>query len=338
MSLVLGLPDFQGLISNNKFLKNWSLGQFFGRIILYQNTKHFMKYTQPKIIKEKQVKKESIVQFWRIFLNELILLLPTYIITICSAFELNILSETKKIYLPKTSLQDFLFSFSFVMFFVLIFVLYKNKKIDKFKGVIYKGLFIVTVFWGGMTILNLFLTVFATIIVMGVLIMLWLKSPSVWAHDVLMILGLAGSASFFGLGFSPSVVVALLLIFSVYDFIAVYKTKHMVAMLKEMAGKGVILGFIVPKEIKYFKSELAEVKAGGNFMILGGGDVILPGLLAVSVVPFGIIKALIIIAFSLLGLFFSYWLFSRQDKKEPIPALPPIALFSIVGYFITLLL
>ena len=294
-----------------------------------------MKYRPPKIIKAKREAEKLQKQFWKVFFIEAGLFLLTSILAIVSAFELNKLSQIGKIYLPATSLQDFLFSFLFVTFFILIFVSYK--KAGKFKELVYKGLFIITVFWGGMTVLNLFLTVFGAILIMGVLIMLWLKYPSVWVHDILIILGLAGAASFFGLGFVPSVAVALLLIFSVYDFIAVYKTKHMVLMAKDMIEKKVILGFIIPKEFKYFKDGLKEVKAGGNFMILGGGDVVFPSLLAVSVIPSGFFKALIIVLFSLIGSFFSYWLFSRQDKKEPIPALPPIALFAIMGYLITLL-
>jgi len=294
-----------------------------------------MKYTVPKIIKEKKAKKEASIRFWKVFFIQGGLFLLTSVLSFVGAFELNKLSQAKKIYLPTTSLQDFLFSFLFVMFFVLLFVLYRNKKLNKFKEIIYKGLFIITVFWGGMTVLNLFMPVFVAILVMGILIALWLEFAKVWVHDVLMVLGLAGAASFFGLGFTPSVVVALLLIFSVYDFIAVYKTKHMVLMAKEMIEKKVILGFIIPKEVKYFKGKLSEIKPGGNFMILGGGDVVFPSLLAVSVIPSGILKALVIVLFSLVGSFFSYWLFTKE--KEPIPALPPIALFTIIGYLVTLL-
>lgn len=297
-----------------------------------------MKYKPPKIIREKKAKKEFQKQFWKAFCIEGGLFLLTSVLAILGAFELKKLAKAGKIYLPQTSLQDFLFSFLFVTFFVLIFVLYKNKKINKFKEIIYKGFFIITVFWGGMTLLNLFLPdpwgTPGSILIIGALIGLWLEFPSVFVHDILMVLGLAGTASFFGLGFTPSVVVALLLIFSVYDFIAVYKTKHMVLMAKEMIEKKVILGFIIPKEFKYFKDGLKGVKPGGDFMILGGGDVIFPGLLAVSAVPTGFLKALAIVLFSLAGTFFSYWIFTKE--KEPIPALPPIALFAIIGYLTTL--
>jgi presenilin-like A22 family membrane protease len=295
-----------------------------------------MKYRPPKIIKAKREAEKLHKKFWKVFFIEGGLFLLTSLLAVAGAFELNKLAEVKKVYLPTTSLQDFLFSFLFVTFFVLIFISYK--KAGKFKELIYKGFFVITVFWGGMTVLNLFLPVFGAILIMGILIMFWFEFPAIWVHDILMILGLAGAASFFGLGFTPSVVVALLLIFSVYDFIAVYKTKHMLLMAKEMIEKKVILGFIIPKEIKYFEEKLKEVKPGGNFMILGGGDVVFPNLLAVSVIPSGVSKALIIVLFSLCGSFFSYWLFAIQKDKEPIPALPPVALFSIIGYFITLLL
>jgi presenilin-like A22 family membrane protease len=294
-----------------------------------------MKYKPPKNIREKKAKREFQKQFWSIFLIEGSLFLITSILAVVGAFKLNKLVKAKEIYLPTLSLQDFLFSFLIVTFFVLLFV--SVKKAGKFKEIIYKGFFIITCLWGGMTILDLWLPVFGSILTMGVLIALWLKLPSVWAHDALIVLGLSGAASFFGLGFSPAVVVALLVIFSFYDFIAVYKTKHMIAMAKDMIEKKVILGFIIPKEIKYFKDKLDKVKPNGNFMILGGGDVVFPNLLAVSVIPAGFLKALIVVFFSLIGSLFSYYLFINQKEKEPIPALPPVALFAIIGYFITLL-
>ena len=300
-----------------------------------------MKYTVPKIIKEKKAKKEASIKFWKVFLIQGGLFILASLLAIVSASRLNKLAKIGKAYLPTTTWQDFLFSFLFVMFFVLIFVLYRNKKANKLKEVIYKGLFIIIVFWGGMTVMNLFLPVFVAVLIMGIFIVLWLEIPTVWVHNILMILGLSGAAGFFGLGFTPSIVVALLLIFSAYDFIAVYKTKHMILMAKEMIEKKVILGFIIPKEVKYFKDRLAQIKGPngypGNFMILGGGDIIFPSLLAVSVIPSGFLNSLIIVLFSFLGSLVSYWLFVQQTEKDPIPALPPIALFSIIGYLITLL-
>lgn len=298
-----------------------------------------MPYKLHKLVRDKLIKNKAQKQFWTIFLIEAGLFLITSVLAVVSAFELNKLIKAQKIYLPAISPQDFIFSFLFVTFFILLFVFYK--KADKFKEVMFKGIFVITCFWGGMTCLSLFIPVFGAVLITGALIFFWLETPRVWVHDILIILGLAGAASFFGLGFNPAIVVVLLVVFSFYDFIAVYKTKHMLKIAKEMIDKKVILGFIIPKEIKYFREKLSQVKPGGGFMILGGGDVVFPNLLAVSVVPSGFLKALIIVVFSLAGCFLSYWLFIRQKgtkgRPEPIPALPPVALLAIIGYFATLL-
>jgi presenilin-like A22 family membrane protease len=141
-----------------------------------------------------------------------------------------------------------------------------------------------------------------------------------------------------GLEFKPPEVVLLLLIFSVYDFIAVYKTKHMVKMAKEMIKSHAILGFIIPSNFKDFKESLKKVEPGGDFLILGGGDIMFPLLLCASLAGKGIIDVLIVAVFALIGLLASFLIFSRQSNHQPIPALPPIALFSILGYFLSLML
>jgi len=297
-----------------------------------------MKYTVPKIIKEKQAKKESREKFWKVFLIEGGLFLLTSLLAIVSAFELNRLAQSKKFYLPATPLQSFLFALLFVVFFVLIFVTYK--KAGKLKPAIYKGFFLIISFWGIMAILNLFLPVFVAVLVAGILIALWLERQVVWMHNGLMSLGLAGIASFFGLGFTPSVAVAFLLISSVYNFIATYKTKHSALIEKEMMENKIVLGFIIPKDLKRFKDKLKELKPNGNFMILGGGSVVFPSLLAVSVIPSGLLKALIIVLFSFFGCLLGHYIFTKEPKgkAEPTPTLQPITLFSIIGYLITMLL
>ena len=49
-----------------------------------------------------------------------------------------------------------------------------------------------------------------------------------------------------------------------------------------------------------------------------------------------IFASLIVAFFALTGLFFSFLIFINQRIRAPIPALPPIALFSVLGYLLTL--
>ena len=170
------------------------------------------------------------------------------------------------------------------------------------------------------------------------LIIVWLKKGSVLVHNLCIIFGIAGVGASLGLRLDPLMVAVLLIAFSVYDYIAVYKTKHMVKMAKEMIEHQAILAIIIPQKLADFKGKLEGVKAGGKFMVLGGGDIAFPLLLCASLVRQGIIPSLVVAVFSIFGLFLSFLIFTKQKTRKPIPALPPIALFSILGFLITLLL
>ncbi len=218
------------------------------------------------------------------------------------------------------------------LFLVLIISFLFSKK-----NFFYKTLFVSAVLAGGSYTLDILIPLYGFWI-MIVLVILWFKIPRVFIHNLVMILGIAGAGSILGKSFTPEIVIILLIIFSLYDVIAVYKTKHMVKMAEGMIESKAVLGLIIPIKIKDLFSSLKKVKPGEHFYILGGGDIAFPLILAVSVLPQGLLNSLIISFFALGGLLFSFWIFVTQKIKSPIPALPPIALFSIIGYLITLLI
>jgi len=227
----------------------------------------------------------------------------------------------------------------FILYFLigtgLILIITVFLKLKKGRGIIFKSFFLLVTAWGGIIFLSLWLPGIVSLILIASLIFWWSKKPSVLSHNIAIILGMAGIGSVLGLRFEPLIVVALLIIFSIYDWVAVYKTKHMVKIAQSMIESRAILGLIIPKKPSDFWASLKKVKPGKGFMILGGGDVVFPLILCVSLIPEGVCKSLIVFVFSLLGLLFGFWLFSKQRTRKPIPALPPIALFSIIGYLIT---
>jgi len=237
---------------------------------------------------------------------------------------------------PFFSLGEFIIYFLFTLLFVffVIFIL-KSKKI---KRIIFKTLFIITTGLGGVLTLGVWHMGFITLIVIGFLLFAWLQTGSILIHNLLLILGIVGLGSSLGLRIEPWTGVIILIIFSIYDYIAVYKTKHMIKMAKEMVEQGAVLAIIIPQKTSDFKANLKEVKPGGKFLILGGGDIAFPLLFAVSLIPLGIINSIIVAVFALIGLFVSFLIFINQKVRKPIPALPPIALFSIIGFLITLLI
>ena len=283
--------------------------------------------------KQEEIKATTFTQPWKIFVFEAFLFSLTLGLGIATAFKLTQLFEVQKIVLPEISFWKFLNAFLLATLF--IFIIIRFLKSRKTKGTIFKIIFVLAVAFGGLLFLESWLPEPIPFIIIFVLIFWWWKRPLILNQNILMIFGLAGAGSAFGLVFQPLMVVGLLIIFSIYDYIAVYKTKHMIEIAKEMIEQKVILALVIPPNLSAFLASLNEIKLGGKFLILGGGDIVFPLLFSASLIPAGILNSLIVAFFSLIGLFISFYIFSRQKIRSPIPALPPIALFSIVGYLIT---
>ena len=273
---------------------------------------------------------------WKIFIIEAFLFCLTLGLGIAAAFRMNEIFKIQKVNIPQISFSQFILNFLLATLF--IFLILRFAKFEKEKGTIFKILFILAVSLGGLLFLETWLPEPLSLIFVFVLIFWWLKKPSVLIQDLLIILGIAGTGSILGLSLNPLMVILLLVIFSIYDFIAVYKTKHMVRMAKAMLESRAILALVIPPNIFGFRESLEKIQPGGKFLILGGGDIAFPLIFSVSLIPSGILHSFIVALFSLIGLFASFWFFTKQKERKPIPALPPIALFSIIGYLIVSIL
>ena len=284
----------------------------------------------------KQGEVTSLQNPWKIFAFEVFLFSLTLGFGILAALKINEILKMEEILIPAISFWQFLLYFLLITLF--IFLISKFLKVEKGKGIIFKAIFVFATFWGGALLFSLWLPDPLALILIGTLIFWWLKKPIILVHNLILIFGIAGLGGILGLRLSPLIVILLLIVFSIYDFIAVYKTKHMIKMAKEMIEAGAILGLIVPQKISDFRANLKEVRPGGEFLILGGGDIAFPLLFCSSLIPTGILNSLIVALFSLIGLFAGFYFFTKQKIRQPIPALPPIALFSIIGYLITKLI
>jgi len=270
---------------------------------------------------------------WKLFTVEAFLFSVTLGSGIATAFRLIEIFKIQKVEIPQISFLKFIFYFLLTTFLILFIIKFVKFKMGK--GMIFKTFFILGVSLGGLIMLEPCLPEPLPLIFILILIFLWFQKPSILVQDFLIVLGIAGTGSLLGLSMNPLTVIALLIIFSIYDWISVYKTKHMVKMAKEMIEHRAILALVVPPNISGFRENLIEVQPGGKFLILGGGDIVFPLLFCASLVPQGILSPLIVAIFSLVGLFVGFYIFSHQKTRQPIPALPPIALFSIFGYFLT---
>ena len=172
------------------------------------------------------------------------------------------------------------------------------------------------------------------------ILILFISIKNVFMHNVGVILGIAGIGALAGLSVSPTIAVFFLVALSFYDILAVYKTKHMIELAKNMLESGAAFGFLIPSGFKGFFSNKKEAhaRAGDQFMILGSGDTAVPLILASSLVKTSLTQAVIVGLFSVAGLFATHLIFLNQKKRAPMAALPPIATLSIIGYLTAIFL
>lgn len=221
------------------------------------------------------------------------------------------------------------FLFAFLIFYILL-------RLQRVGPIIYKVILTFILIGGIQTILLLFKIPFSFIFAILAVILFW-QRHTVLTHNVIVAMAIAGIGIVIGISFQPLAVVALLIVFSFYDIVAVYSTKHMVKMAEMMIRARAIFGFIIPSQASVLRTKLASLKPGSDAMILGSGDVLLPLILIVSLALSSFRDGFIVSIFSLFGLFVMQYLFEHQRVRRAMAALPPIALFAILGYLFVLI-
>jgi len=172
---------------------------------------------------------------------------------------------------------------------------------------------------------------------------IWYFKPIIWLHNLLLLLALISVGLVFGYLLSPWAAMLLLLVIAVYDFVSV-RLGHMMWMAQKLSESNVLPAFVIPISITKWNfnlkksgfKNLFEERTEREFSLLGGGDVGFPLLLVVSVFFLsGYAAAIIIAAFSLVGLIGAYWVQSFFFKGKPTPAMPSISLACLIGFLIT---
>lgn len=222
-----------------------------------------------------------------------------------------------------------------VLVFLLIFLV---KKFKRFSSLFFRLFLTLVIFAGIQAIMALWFAPWISALAAVLLLVPFWLFNSVFLQDLVMILTFAGVGAALGLSLAPETAVLILVILSFYDIIAVYKTRHMVEMAEAMIQSRAIFGFVVPASFGGFKERMTRVSPGEQFMILGSGDVILPLLLSTSLVRASLSQSAIVVFFSVLGLFLMHLIFSNQKVRRPMAALPPIAMMTILGYLLVLMI
>lgn len=205
-------------------------------------------------------------------------------------------------------------------------------------GLLLRLFFLLALFSGTLITMSVFIPDTWALIFSLSLVSFYVIWPRVWFHNLILILTLPGIAALLGASLNPWTAVSILIIMSVYDYVAVYKTKHMVRMAKAMISGRAIFALIFPEHWQGFKSHLNEAHPGEGFMMLGTGDFVFPLIMAASAYAINPVAAWLVFSFALLGLLLMHLIFVSQKVRRPMPALPPLAAFAILGFLIAVIL
>ncbi len=208
------------------------------------------------------------------------------------------------------------------LFFLVLHALHKG-------AIVYRIFFCAAAFVG---LLKVFELVFPLPLAIGITLVFlfgFFLVPVVWAHDVIVVVASAGIGSVIGLQFSILSALAVLAILSVYDLIAVFVTKHMVAMSHHLIKSQASFSLMIAERWRDFRLPLTAVQPGSGFLIVGGGDIIIPMFLTTALYLERPFLAYSAIAGMILGMFANHvWL---MERRSALPALPFIALGAVLG-------
>ncbi len=168
--------------------------------------------------------------------------------------------------------------------------------------------------------------------------------PEWFVIDSVGVLVAAGASALFGVSLAVVPTLILLILLAVYDYIAVYRTKHMIKLAEGVMDLKMPIMFVMPRRWGYsFVRAKGLPQEGGEreAYFMGLGDAVMPTMLAVSANTFLAVPRLLgfvnVPALgSILGTLASYLIlmYIVVELKKPQAGLPFLCTGSIVGFLL----
>lgn len=239
------------------------------------------------------------------------------------------------------TIGQFIVAFIFATLFFIILIK------TRYGSALFRFIFLIALFAGAQVIFRVWLSQELSIILAFLLVISRYIFPRVIIHNAAIIIAITGIAINLGMNIKPSDAILILIAISVYDYLAVYVTGHMVTMLKSTISSGTIFAMIVPQNFINMAEKVSEVgkkkmtaedEASKNaYVYLGGGDLAFPLIMVVAASKIGLFSAIITAIGALIGLLALNIIFATQKERRPMAALPPLAVFSILGFLASLI-
>lgn len=261
-----------------------------------------------------------------LYLTTALLSGAAYLLSLYATGELKGLALAAPVVAPPSSdaaLPLFLLFFAVAtIFMVLMFRFYRGQ-------FFYRLLFSLIVFLGLFKLFEIVFPLEFSALAAAIFLLGFFVVPTVWTHNLIMILASAGIGSVFALSFSEYAAVALLLFLSAYDVVAVFVTGHMITLAHQMIRSRATFALFIPERLGGFFDTISAVRPGAGFLILGGGDIVLPMIYLSAVARESMAGAGAGVCGALAGQFLNHLIVIQLRK--PIPALPLIAFGAMAG-------
>jgi len=176
-------------------------------------------------------------------------------------------------------------------------------------------------------------------LILAIVLTVWkIFRPGMMSHILAIVFSLSGIGALLGASLGILPVIVFILLLSVYDFVSVFITKHMVFMAKSIVKEPTIFVVSVPSTLgKTVKKRHPPKLVKARVFNLGSGDVVLPLIFITSLlVNFGLKHAI----FSLVGVTIVLFLLLNWRIKETLtkPRALPVMPFLSMGLFAGFLL
>ena len=152
----------------------------------------------------------------------------------------------------------------------------------------------------------------------------------------------AGVASLWGMIIGVWASVGFLVVFAIYDYIAVYRTKHMVSLAKVAVEDQLPLLFVFPGEkgvrMKDLKLSETGEKGDKKVLFLGFGDMVFPAIMVVSSTIYGRPDIIPFMLFPLIGAIIGMGFLFFTSVSKPAPGLPMINAGAVSGFLLAFLI
>ena len=209
---------------------------------------------------------------------------------------------------------------------ILVVIKYKKRLLVAFEG--FAVFFASAVLFELLIPYSFFDIISVGMIIAAVLTYYKLRYPTYLSQNIALICALSGAGAVIGVSFGLLPIIIFMLMLSIYDFLSVFWTKHMVQMAKAITEKPMAFTAALPCKTK---------KIEHTFQ-LGGGDLAIPLMFSASVLRFyGLTPAIFAVTGALIALLL---LFGTVLKKpgHALPALPPISAGAVLGFAVGILI